>query len=89
MSEDQISTLRDDIRRLYDLVNSYNLVHQTLKTTVELSNNAHQVDLIDKRVAVLEGIEQRRMGGGAVIGFLAGAVGTVVMSVFVWWISKR
>lgn len=89
MSDDQIHTLREDIRDLVTKVESLSTRVTRLATVAEMSNNHEEVNGLDTRVRTLEGLEQRRLGANGVVGIVTGSIGTLIMSVFVYWLSKH
>ena len=89
MSDDTVKALRDDIRDVYTKLNALAVQLARIETATEAANNSDQVDDLDTRLRTMENLEQRRLGGGVVIGAISGALGAVVLAAFGWWLSKR
>lgn len=89
MSDDTVRLLRQDIRELYTKLNALAVQLARIEAASAAANTREQVDDLDDRVRTLENLEQRRLGGGVVIGLICGAFGSVSMALLGWWLSKR
>jgi chromosome segregation ATPase len=88
MSNRDARLLQEDLRRLFAELEKLGREVTELRTTIKLTNPDKRIGSLETRLKTLEAVAERRVGAYAVIGFLSGAIGAVILSVIGWWVAK-
>jgi hypothetical protein len=78
-----------DTEKLFAAIDDLRQRMTRIETLLEASNLAARLLAVEESVRKLENLEQRRLGGGAVVGAMLGVIGSVLMACFGWWLSRR